>query len=72
VYQSGRKVWIVFGAKFRGIKASVANSCHTYIFWSRSGTVGWGTALQFRRSRVRFWMRSILPVPVWPWGRLSL
>ena len=23
-----------FGAKFHGIKASVANSCHTYIFWS--------------------------------------
>jgi len=41
--------------------------------------VGWGTALQVGRSRVRFPMVSleffidvILPVALWPWGWLSL
>jgi hypothetical protein len=45
----------------------------------RGGAVGWGTALQTGRSRVRFPMMSleffigiILPVALWPWGRLSL
>jgi hypothetical protein len=39
---------------------------------------GWGTALQTGRSRDRFPMVSeffidiILPVALWPWGRLSL
>jgi hypothetical protein len=43
------------------------------------GAVGWGTALQPGRSRVRFPMVSleffidiILPAELWPWGRLSL
>jgi uncharacterized membrane protein YhaH (DUF805 family) len=43
------------------------------------GAVGWGTALQTERSRVRFPMVSvdffidiILLVALWPWGRLSL
>jgi len=43
------------------------------------GAVGWGTALQVGRSRVRFPIVSleffidiILPATVWPWGRLSL
>ena len=46
---------------------------------ARGGAVGWGTALQTRRSRVWFLMASleffidtILPVALWPWGWLSL
>ena len=57
------------------------------IFWHlrsfsyriRRSAVGWGTALQVGRLRVRFPMVSleffiniILPAAVWPWGRLSL
>jgi hypothetical protein len=43
------------------------------------GAVGWGTALQVGRSRVRFQMVSleifidtIIPAALWPWDRLSL
>jgi len=53
-----------------------------HILWggaARGGAVGWGTALQTGRSRVRFLMVSleffidiILPAALWPWGRLSL
>ena len=46
---------------------------------ARGGTVGWGTALQAGRSRVRFPMVSleffidiILPATLWPWGWLGL
>jgi len=46
---------------------------------ARGGAVGWGTALQAGRSRVRFPMVSldsfidiILQAALWPWGWLSL
>ena len=46
---------------------------------ARSGAVGWGTALQSRRSRVWFPMVSWkflidvnFPAALWPWSRLSL
>jgi len=46
---------------------------------ARSSTVGWGTALQVGRSRVRFsimWLEFfidiILPAALWSWGWLSL
>jgi hypothetical protein len=49
------------------------------ILWARGGALGWGSALQARRSRVQFPMVSldffiniILPAAPWPWGRLSL
>ena len=45
------------------------------MYGARGGAVGWGTALQFGRSRVRFpmvWLEFftdiILPVTLWPWG----
>ena len=45
----------------------------------RGGAVGWGTALQVGRSRVRFPMMSleffiniILLAALWPWSRLNL
>ena len=45
----------------------------------RCGAVGWGTALQAKRSRVQFPMVSleffidiILPAALWPWSWLSL
>ena len=46
---------------------------------ARGSAVGWGTALQVGRSRVRFLMVSleffidiIFPAALWPWGWLSL
>jgi hypothetical protein len=46
---------------------------------ARRGAVGWGTALQAGRSRVRFPMVSlefftdtILMAALWPWGWLNL
>ena len=64
--------------------------CHIFTWWygtkfnittplHRVGAVGWGTALQTGRSRVRFPMVTleffidiILPAALWPWGWLSL
>ena len=47
------------------------------IFGARGGAVGWGTALQAGRSRVRLpmvslelFIRMILPAALWPWGWL--
>jgi hypothetical protein len=55
--------------------ASYCVSCYS----ARGDAVGWGTALQAERSRVRFPMVSlgffidiIVSVALWPWGRLSL
>ena len=52
---------------------------HNCTFGVRGGAVGWGTALQAGRSRVRFPMVSldffidiILLAALRPWGRLSL
>jgi len=46
---------------------------------ARCGAVGWGTALQAGRSRVRFpmvpsefFIEIILPAAIWPWGWLNL
>jgi len=51
----------------------------THFSGTRGGAVGWGTALQARRSRVRFptvslefFIDIILPVALWPWSWLSL
>ena len=59
------------------MKFQVHHNCHQET-GARSGAVGWGTALQAGRSRVRFPMVSleffidiILPVTLWPWGRIS-
>jgi len=50
-----------------------------FTYGARGDAVGWGTALQAGRSRVRFLMVSldffidiILPAALWPWGWLSL
>ena len=47
--------------------------------WARGGAVGWVTALQVERSRVRspmvsleFFLDIIVPPALWPWGWLSL
>jgi len=63
------------------ILCTLSNYYHTVHekLGARGGAVGWGTALQAGRSRVRFPMVSlelfidiILPAALWPWGTLSL
>ena len=61
-----------------GKKASTF-SLFTQKLGDRGGAVGWGTALQVRRSWVRFpmvplefFIDIILPAALWLWGRLSL
>ena len=64
-------------------ESAIRDTCEIWQSWysmgARGGAVGWGTALQDGRSRVRFPMVSleffidiILLAAVWPWGRLSL
>ena len=76
--------WSVFLVKTGCVLCSVF--CVLCSVWGRDavsgarrGAVGWGTALQAGRSRVRFSMVSlnffidiILPAALWPWGWLSL
>jgi len=44
---------------------------YVHIEGAHGGTVGWGTALQVRRSR-EFFIDIILPAALWPWVWLSL
>jgi hypothetical protein len=60
------------------IRITVNYQWQLYLIGQRCGAVGWGTALQAGRSRVRFPMASlevlidIIPATAWSWGRLSL
>jgi hypothetical protein len=66
----------------RGVEVYLCSSLNVGFRWEwgvLGGADGLGTALQSRRSRVRFPMESleffsdlIIPVVLWPWCRFSL
>ena len=70
---------------YEAVAAAVAkgkkklNQLYHWKISARGGAVGWGTALQVWRSRLRFprallefFIDIILLATLWPWGRLSL
>ena len=67
--------WYILQFHFKSLK----HNGHNSVFGARGSAVGWGTAIQVGRSRVRFPMVSldffidiILPAALWPWGWLRL
>jgi hypothetical protein len=72
-YQRVKNCWRELSMDVRRVLSFI------YLNGARRGAVGWGTALQTGRSRVRFPMVSleffvdvILSAALWPWGWLSL
>ena len=84
IWWGGKNVWVQLpGFDLRPVIGAAIwfpNLNWIYIRKGVSGdAVGWGTALQAGRSRVRFLMISleffidvILPAELWPWGWLSV
>jgi len=85
-YQSSLQIDSVFQESFQSFRGNWF-ACTKNFFsdkdvetrGARGSAVGWGTALQVGRSRVRFPMMSLeffidtnLLAALWPWGRLSL
>ena len=76
-------MWPKFGARGGAVGWGNALQAQVILAWyiavNMWSAVGWRTALQVGRSRVRFPMVSleffidiILPAALWPWGRISL